>query len=268
MKLTTLLAALIALSPALASADEAADHVAKATRSYNIQDWAHALAEYKQAYTLDPKPETLWAIAQTQRLSGDCRSAILTYKAYMRTASTAGANAALDFIKTCEADIEAQRRVVEAATTAPQPQPEPSQTPPPAQPSQPPPQPNQQPALQMTPAPKPAGPPGLLSDPLGDTVLGVGVVGVVTGAALLAVGAIDLGDADSKSTSGARNSAVSSAQTDQIIGAIAGGVGVACVALAFWRIRSVHAHAAEHPSTSWIIAPHGDGAIAAFTARF
>jgi hypothetical protein len=266
MKLTTLLIAALALAPTVAFADEAADHAAKATRFYNIQDWAHALDEYKQAYALDPRPETLWAIAQTQRLSGDCRSAILTYKEYMRTASSAGANAALDWIKTCEADLEAQRRVVEAATAPPQ---EPTRTTPtqPAQPTTAPPAPTSPVAVPPPPPPKPAGPPGLFSDPLGDTFLVLGIGGIAAGGALLGIGSSNLSSADSKPTSGERNTAVNSAQNDQIIGAVAGGAGVVFVALAIWRIKSAHAHA-ERANTAWIIAPHGDGALAAFTGRF
>ena len=209
MKLTTLLIAALALAPTVALADEAADHVAKGTRFYNIQDWAHALDEYKQAYALDPHPETLWAIAQTQRLSGDCRSAILTYKAFMRTASSTGANAALDWIKTCEADLEAQRRIVESATTPPAPEPS-RTTPPPTQPNTTPPPPTASPvAVPPPPPPRPAGPPGLFSDPLGDALLVVGVGGVVAGGVLLGIGSSNLGNADGKPTSGARDSAVS-----------------------------------------------------------
>jgi hypothetical protein len=257
-KLPILLTAALVLFPALASADEAADHFTKATRFYNIQDWAKALEEYKAAYGLDPRPETLWAIAQTQRLSGDCRSAILTYRAYMRTASSQGANAAVEFIKTCEADIEAQRRAVEAATAQPQPEPVRVAPPPPVHPEP-------QPIPAAPPAPQ--QPPGAFSDPLGDVLLVAGIGGVVAGGVLLGVGSSNLGNADSKANSGLRDSAVSSAQNDQIIGAIAGGAGVACVALAIWRIKSAHAHT-EHPNSAWLVVPHHDGAPAAFTARF
>ena len=99
-----LLVLLLALASAPALADEASDHADRATRAYNLQDWNTALAEYRKAYQLDPKPETLWAIAQTQRLSGDCRSAVLTYKAYIRGASAAGANAAEAWVHKCDGD--------------------------------------------------------------------------------------------------------------------------------------------------------------------
>jgi len=263
MKHTTLISAAIALAPLAAFADDAADHLAKATRLYDLQEWSQALDEYKAAYMLEPKPATLWAIAQTQRLSGDCRSAILSYKAYMRGSSTVGANAAMEFITTCQADLDAQRKAVEATTHEPEkPAPDPAQPP------------------VATPRPTTATPPAAparahehaprswMFDPLGDALFVAGVGGLVVGGTLFAIGALDAHDAPNQPSSGEYDRLASSASRDQWIGGVVGGVGVMCGALAVWRFTNVRASRLEHPSNSFVLVPARDGAFAAYAARF
>jgi type IV secretory pathway VirB10-like protein len=270
MKLT-ILVFVLAVS-AVAFADDATDHFAKGTRFYNIQDWTNALKEYREAYTLDPKPETLWAIAQTQRLSGDCRGAILTYKAFMRTASTNGANAAMEWIKTCEADLDAQRKAIDAATTTPPPTepkptkptpPPPTTTPPPTPPPNPPPT-----VAPPAPAPVPASHRSAVLDPLGDVLLVVGVGGLAVGAAYVAAGTSDANNAPNAATVAGWHHDADAATRDQELGAIAGGVGVVCTALAIWRFIGVSRAntAAEHASIG--IAPASGGALAWFRSSF
>jgi len=60
MRTSLVLAVVVSLAPALAVADDAQEHAERATRAYNIQDWATALREYKAAYESDAKPDTLW----------------------------------------------------------------------------------------------------------------------------------------------------------------------------------------------------------------
>ncbi len=64
---------------------EATAHFEMGTRHYNLQEWGDAVREYKEAYRLAPRPETLWSIAQSQRLGGDHDAAIMTYQAFLRT---------------------------------------------------------------------------------------------------------------------------------------------------------------------------------------
>lgn len=110
--------ALVALAPS-ARAQSADEHLARALTFYNLQDWPHALAEYKEAYAIAANPDVLWSIAQVERLSGDCRGAIFTYKAYARGASARGAGAAQELIAKCEATLVAQEKAADAATAAP-----------------------------------------------------------------------------------------------------------------------------------------------------
>jgi hypothetical protein len=265
MKLHTLVPACIVLvAPALARADDAADHVAKGTRFYNVQDWANAISEYKQAYTLDPKPDTLWAIAQTQRLSGDCRSAILTYKAYMRTASAAGANAATDFIKKCQADLEAQQRALDAPVTPPPKEPVTTQ------PVTPPPQPVTPTTpvampIQPPPPPPPPAPASWYSDKLGDALAATGVVGLAVGTVFLISGNSKMSDAAHATNSGVYDSDVSSAKTSQTTGVIVLGAGVVLAAAAVWR----YTHHTNEPEKTMIgLAPMPGGGVVGVGGTF
>jgi tetratricopeptide (TPR) repeat protein len=48
-------------------------------------DYAGAIAAFDAGYALDPQPIFLYDKAQAQRLSGDCRSAIESYRAFLAT---------------------------------------------------------------------------------------------------------------------------------------------------------------------------------------
>ena len=246
MKHITLL--LVAALAAPAFADDAADHVSKATHAYDIQDWATALAEYKAAYTLDPRPETLWSIAQTQRLSGDCRGAILTYKAFMRGASATAANAAGDWIKKCESDLDAQQRAADAAAAAAAAKPAPAPAP----------------IVVTAPPPKPAAPPPppkprtWYADPLGDVMFVAGVGALATGTTFLVLGDLHMGDASTKPNEGAYAKAVDDAQSQQTLGLALAAGGAVVTALAVWRFHAVASRPDEHVA----VVPTRGGAFA------
>ncbi len=254
--LTTSILAVLVLAPAVSLADEASDHSDKATRFYNVQDWPNALKEYKEAYGLDPKPETLWAIAQTQRLSGDCRGAILTYKAYMRGASTTGANAAEGWIQQCEATIAAQQKALDDATKSEPAKPAPAITAPPAPPA---------------PAAKPAAPAPARAhrsaalDPLGDTLAGIALVGLVGGGAYLYSGNTDMTAAAKKPTYQLYDRAVDAARDEQHLGTYAMIGGAVFAGLAVWRFAAVASH---HDDEHVQAALLPGGGLVAYTGRF
>jgi hypothetical protein len=129
----------VGLAPARAEESlTAAEHASQAQAAYDVQDWATAVREYRAAYLLDRKPEYLWAIAQTLRMSEDFSGAIKAYQAYRRSegVSAAQANAAEMMITKCEAEVakreaaEAEKRKKETPTPAPsartKPSPEPA----------------------------------------------------------------------------------------------------------------------------------------------
>jgi len=45
--------------------------------------YAQALQEFRQALSVSPRPEVLYSMAQSQRMLGDCTSAIDTYRAFL-----------------------------------------------------------------------------------------------------------------------------------------------------------------------------------------
>src|SRR5580704_425696 len=219
---TSLLAVL--LSPAFGHADDGSEHARVATRAYDLQDWATALKEYKAAYSVDPKPEYLWRLAQAQRLSGDCANAIPSYKAYQHTASTSQTNAAADWIKTCEAELAAQQKPVEQATTG-------GPTPPPPVPT---------PAAALPPPPPAPAPRNSIwyRDSLGNTLMLLAVGSFVGGAVLLA----EANAAAMAATSGTDASWTSNrntAKTESIVGGVFIGLGTVLYAGALWRYFTV-----------------------------
>lgn len=72
------LAAVIALS-STAAADKAGDLMKKGIDLYKAAKYDEAAKVLQQAYDLDHKPDTLFALAQAQRLAGDCTHAAANY---------------------------------------------------------------------------------------------------------------------------------------------------------------------------------------------
>jgi tetratricopeptide (TPR) repeat protein len=109
-------------APARAEEVSAAEHAKRAQVAYALQDWKTAIAEYQSAYRVEQKPEYLWSLGQTQRQSGDCASAIKSYKAFARSATNANqvTSATLNINK-CEAELakQEQERAAAAAKAEP-----------------------------------------------------------------------------------------------------------------------------------------------------
>ena len=88
----------------------AVDHYQVGKRLFEQKRYAQALDEFRQALSLAPRPEVLYSMAQTQRLLGDCASAIDTYRAFL--ASRPGeplAEYARANIERCEREVSAAR---------------------------------------------------------------------------------------------------------------------------------------------------------------
>jgi tetratricopeptide (TPR) repeat protein len=74
----TVLAAIVALA-GTAYADPASDALKKGIDLYKAGKYAEAIPHLEKAHGLDGKPDTLFALAQAQRLSGDCNAAAANY---------------------------------------------------------------------------------------------------------------------------------------------------------------------------------------------
>lgn len=96
----------IIASPQRASADpktEAKQHVDRATELHDQGKFAQALDELKTAFSLDPKPELLYAMGQIHVSLGQCPQAITYYQRYLATKpAPSTANAALEAIEACK----------------------------------------------------------------------------------------------------------------------------------------------------------------------
>lgn len=70
----------LAIATSTAHAQSAADLVKKAGDEYKAGKYEAAAALLQKAYELEPKPETLFALAQAERLAGKCAAAVPHYK--------------------------------------------------------------------------------------------------------------------------------------------------------------------------------------------
>src|SRR3954462_10260583 len=59
------------------------DHYEAGKRLFARQHYAEALEQFRRELSIAPRPEVLYSIAQTQRLLGDCASAITTSRAFL-----------------------------------------------------------------------------------------------------------------------------------------------------------------------------------------
>ncbi|MDQ3367731.1 MAG: tetratricopeptide repeat protein [Myxococcota bacterium] len=151
--------AVAAPSAARADAKRAAQsHIERATALHGEGNFAAALEELTTAYTLDPRPELLYAIGQVHVQLGNCTQAITFYERFLSTKPAAGpAGAAREAIETCKSAPPTPEP--EPAVVAPEPTPEPRA-------------PEPQPPI----AEQPAGPGPWYTDKLGDALVGGGLV--------------------------------------------------------------------------------------------
>jgi tetratricopeptide (TPR) repeat protein len=114
-----LLVLAIVVAPLAARADtpeppwnpEAKKHYDRGTMHYNMGEYDEAITEFKEAYRAEMRPTILWAIASSQRLKGDCKSAIRTYEAFIRSKPTEeGAQKALAKIDECKVQLDAEAK--------------------------------------------------------------------------------------------------------------------------------------------------------------
>ena len=222
-------------------------HEKRAQVAYALQDWPTAIREFEAAFQGEQRPDFLWGIAQAQRLSGDCKAAINTYKSYRRTEISAEQSAAADSrIHACEEELEKQ-----AALAAP--------APPPAQ------TPTSVPAASATSttraaaaAPAPPQPDAhrpFYSDALGDVLVLTGVAAAGVGTYFLISGNATMNDAK-KATYGDYDSDTHHASQKQLVGVATlagGGLLAACGVVRFLTLGD----ASNGPGTALTLSPTG-----------
>ncbi len=187
----------------------------KAKAAFDIGEYTEAEAILKDAYKLDPQPKILYALAQAQRMAGECDRAAITFQNFLRTNPPADqAKLAQDNLTRC--------------TPKPEPKPEPKVEPKPEPKPEPP-----RPAP-LPPPPPPPAPHGVRwTSNWAGHLLVLGGVGLAAGGSYFALHAqqtIDsLNSAQYYDDFVARQKQAASAQTDRTLGLAAAGLGGALI---------------------------------------
>lgn len=89
-RLAILAAAQVALATGVASAETNKKALGRqlfelGIEEYKAKQYDAAAASMGKAYALDPQPDTLYALAQSQRLAGNCKDAITNYQKLLDT---------------------------------------------------------------------------------------------------------------------------------------------------------------------------------------
>jgi tetratricopeptide (TPR) repeat protein len=248
----------IAMAPARAFADAKADakeHIEKASAAHEAGKLDAALTELNIAYTLDPQPELLYAIAQVHVQLGHCPMAITFYKRFLATRPSDEAVAVVkEAIHTCETAPPP------AIETKPEPEPEPKPEPKPEPVAPPPPEP-------AKPIPAPAvvvDQPPFYTDVIGDAFVGVGLVSGIIGMIEYASARSALDDAEHAPTYAASQSLVNTAHTRRNVSI---GLGVGGLVLIGTGVAHYVLHRPDTGSGVAVAPGHGGG-IVTWNGRF
>jgi tetratricopeptide (TPR) repeat protein len=105
---------------------EARAHLERGLAAYGEKDWPLAIREFRAGFAIDPRPDFLFAWAQSARLSGDCTAAIDLYQQFIATSpSPEQSDAAEKMTARCRETLAA-----EAPAKAPEPAPPQAEPPP------------------------------------------------------------------------------------------------------------------------------------------
>ena len=160
-------------------AAQATAHLSRGIELFTSKEYELAITEFEAGYALDPRPDFLFALAQAERLSGDCASAVLYYRDFLATSpGEKQTEAAQANLERCERVLSTSRARSAAEAEKPA---EPARSPSPAdtargaeerRPTAP-------AAAVAAPAPAAAGP--WYTDVLGDALLAGGVAAAAAG---------------------------------------------------------------------------------------
>jgi tetratricopeptide (TPR) repeat protein len=204
--LGVLFAAAAQAAPAKGPADELLE---RGLRSYAVGRFDEAIASFQRGYEIEPRADFLYALGQAQRMKGDCRAAVASYRAYLRTEpSERAAKPARQNLERCEKEL--------AATPA---------TPPPPV------------DVAVQPA-RPPAPPRWRDDRAAAVLVGVGAAALAVGGALWGVGekgARDLADATRYDQFAMRGADADAFERERLAGIVTVAVGGALVTTAVAR---------------------------------
>lgn len=82
-------------------------HLRRGIEFYAEKEYELAIVEFRAGFALDPRPDFLFALAQAERLSGDCPTAVIYYKRFLATKPSAKqSEAARINMKRCNRALE------------------------------------------------------------------------------------------------------------------------------------------------------------------
>ncbi len=106
------------------SSADADRHLHRGLEHFQHRDYQRAIREFHAGYAIAPRREFLFALAQAERLSGDCRSAIIYYRQFLsRNPPQRQATAAFEQIEHCQKALAEGPGAVERPAPAPTPRP-------------------------------------------------------------------------------------------------------------------------------------------------
>jgi hypothetical protein len=231
----TLVVAMLAASTGVADAKPrksppmrraAKAHLERGLRHYEAKRYDDAIREFRDGYAIDERPEFLFAMAQAERLSGDCASAVDLYRRFLtEDPPDRQAAAAREQLARCEEEVAAAAREQEEET----PEPDAAEPPEPARVDE-----NDDevpPALRREtsrPRDEPSRRPWY-RDPLGGVLLASGAAGIGVGVGFIVASRTNEADAGDAPTYGAHADLLDRAERQRTIGWIAAGAGAALV---------------------------------------
>src|SRR5690606_1942076 len=191
-------------------------------------------------------PEVLYALAQAERLSGDCPTAIALYRRFLASGpAERHAEVARDGLERCERALASR--------------------PLDARPARAPVRPAAAPATRAARAPVPRpttapveGPaPSRLRDPVGGVLLGAGLVGLAVGGALFAASSASVADADTAPTYDGYVHHMDRAQSRRTWALVGLGAGTGLVAAAALRYLSLEPRGSTTATLTVAMEPDG-----------
>src|SRR5688500_8437696 len=63
----------------------AEDWLALGLARFEREDYAGAIDAFERGHAIDPRPQFLFALAQAERLRGDCKAALIYYRKFLTT---------------------------------------------------------------------------------------------------------------------------------------------------------------------------------------
>jgi len=233
---------------------KAHDLLVQGLTHFEAKEYEQAIREFRAGYAVDPRPELLFAIAQAERLSGDCLSAINAYERFLETGPGERQTEAATLA------IERCRTALGAAGAKSAPDPEPAR----------------QPARQPAPAPivpataPPAAPDSdslrtpWYKDKLGAGLLAAGVVTASVGLGYYVASSSDESAANEAATYGEYVDLMDRAEGRRKVAFVGLGVGAGLVTGAvvhYWLRDDKHNRGVALSAT-------GDGGAVVYSANF